>query len=83
MIQTDIFVIEYKLHGQQKSFVIRAKQMRNIDAWQWARLSPAADGLADRLHRCCLTRVCLKTQVPPSKFWRQCSRFEAKAKAAA
>lgn len=36
MIQTDIFVIEYKLHGQQKSFIIRAKQMRNLDAWQWA-----------------------------------------------
>ncbi|WP_445380985.1 hypothetical protein [Pseudomonas hunanensis] len=27
--------------------------------------------------------LCLKTQVSPSKFWRPCSRFEAKAKAAA
>lgn len=35
MIQTDIFVIEYKLHGEQKSFIIRAKEMRNLDAWQW------------------------------------------------
>lgn len=36
MSQTDIFVIEYKLHGHPKSFVIRAKSMRNVDAWHWA-----------------------------------------------
>ena len=36
MSQTDIFVIDYKLHGQSKSFVIRAKSMRNVDAWHWA-----------------------------------------------
>jgi hypothetical protein len=36
MSNVDIFVIEYKLHGQPKSFVIRAKTMRNADAWHWA-----------------------------------------------
>lgn len=36
MSQTDIFVIEYKHHGQPKSFIIRAKTMRNADAWHWA-----------------------------------------------
>lgn len=36
MSQTDIFVIDYKLYGQAKSFVIRAKAMRNVDAWHWA-----------------------------------------------
>ena len=36
MSNVDIFVIEYKLHGQPKSFVIRAKSMRNVDAWHWA-----------------------------------------------
>lgn len=36
MNRTDIFVIEYKLHGKSKSFIIRAKMMRNQDAWQWA-----------------------------------------------
>jgi hypothetical protein len=36
MRNTDIFVIEYKLHDQPKSFVIRAKSMRNADAWHWA-----------------------------------------------
>ena len=44
------------------------------------RLPPAADGFADRLHRCCLTRVRLKAQLSLSKLWRPCSRFEAKAK---
>jgi hypothetical protein len=32
----DIFVIEYKLYGEQKSFVIRSKLMNNAEAWQWA-----------------------------------------------
>ncbi|KPG96556.1 DUF6555 family protein [Pseudomonas sp. RIT-PI-r] len=36
MSNVDILVIEYKLHGQPKSFVIRAKTMRNADAWHWA-----------------------------------------------
>lgn len=36
MNRTDIFVIDYKLHGESKSFIIRAKTMRNADAWQWA-----------------------------------------------
>jgi hypothetical protein len=36
MSNVDIFVIEYKLHGQPRSFVIRAKTMRNADAWHWA-----------------------------------------------
>ena len=36
MSQTDTFVIDYKLYGQVKSFVIRAKAMRNVDAWHWA-----------------------------------------------
>ncbi|MFJ7797159.1 DUF6555 family protein [Pseudomonas sp. NPDC096950] len=36
MSQTDIFVIDYKLHGQSKSFVIRTRTMRGSDAWHWA-----------------------------------------------
>jgi hypothetical protein len=34
--QVNIFVIEYKLHGTPKSFVIRTKLMNNSEAWQWA-----------------------------------------------
>ncbi|MBC3207479.1 MULTISPECIES: DUF6555 family protein [unclassified Pseudomonas] len=36
MGHTDIFTIEYKLHGQAKSFVIRSKSMCNAAAWHWA-----------------------------------------------
>ncbi|KQV17948.1 hypothetical protein ASC74_03385 [Pseudomonas sp. Root329] len=36
MGRTDIFIIEYKLDGEPKSFVIRAKSMSNVDAWHWA-----------------------------------------------
>ncbi len=38
MSQTDTFVIDYKLYGQVKSFVIRAKAMRNVDAWHSGEL---------------------------------------------
>ena len=36
MNRTDLFVIEYKLHGEPRSFIIRAKTMCNADAWHWA-----------------------------------------------
>ena len=36
MSKVDIFVIAYKLHGEPKSFIIRAKEMNNAEAWQWA-----------------------------------------------
>lgn len=36
MKPVDIFVIEYRLHGKPKSFIIRTKMMNNTEAWQWA-----------------------------------------------
>lgn len=36
MTQSDMYVIDYQLHGEPKSFVIRAKLMNNAEAWQWA-----------------------------------------------
>jgi hypothetical protein len=36
MARTDIFIIDYKLHGQPKSFIIRAQAMGNVAAWHWA-----------------------------------------------
>lgn len=36
MSRTDLFIIEYQLHGEPKSFIIRTKTMRNSDAWHWA-----------------------------------------------
>ncbi|PRW86059.1 hypothetical protein C7A11_20710 [Pseudomonas simiae] len=29
-------IIDYKLHGKPKSFIIRSKTMQNADAWHWA-----------------------------------------------
>lgn len=31
-----LYVIEYKLHGTPKSFIIRAEVMNNAEAWHWA-----------------------------------------------
>lgn len=31
-----LFVIDYVLHGQEKSFVIRLPQLNNAEAWHWA-----------------------------------------------
>lgn len=36
MSRSDIFVIEYKLHGEPRSFIIRANAMSNVEAWHWA-----------------------------------------------
>jgi hypothetical protein len=35
-MNTDIYVIDYKLHGESRSFIIRAKIRSNADAWHWA-----------------------------------------------
>jgi len=35
-MNTGLYIIEYKIHGQMKSFIIRAKAMSNQDAWHWA-----------------------------------------------
>ena len=36
MNHTGLYIIEYKLHGEPKSFIIRAPVMCNADAWHWA-----------------------------------------------
>lgn len=35
-MNTDLYVIEYQLHGEPRSFIIRSKTMRNAEAWHWA-----------------------------------------------
>ncbi|MEX5684663.1 MULTISPECIES: DUF6555 family protein [Pseudomonas] len=35
-MNTDLYIIEYKLHGESKSFIIRTKIRSNADAWHWA-----------------------------------------------
>jgi hypothetical protein len=36
MPSPQLYVIDYCLHGQPKSFVIRAAHMNNDEAWHWA-----------------------------------------------
>lgn len=36
LMDSNLFVVAYKLHGELKSFIIRSKTMRNADAWHWA-----------------------------------------------
>lgn len=31
-----LYVIEYELHGQSKSFIIRLPELNNAEAWHWA-----------------------------------------------
>ena len=33
MMSSDLFTIEYRLHGERKAFVIRLEQMTNAEAW--------------------------------------------------
>ncbi|QXH77851.1 DUF6555 family protein [Pseudomonas salmasensis] len=36
MKHNDLFTIEYQLHGESKSFIVRAPRMDNAEAWHWA-----------------------------------------------
>lgn len=36
MARTDIFIIDYKLHDQPKSFILRARVMGDVQAWHLA-----------------------------------------------
>lgn len=36
MSTAKIYTIHYQLHGQPKSFVVRAEVMNNAEAWHWA-----------------------------------------------
>ncbi|WP_130908304.1 DUF6555 family protein [Pseudomonas sp. Sample_16] len=36
MSNVDIYVIEYRIYGEPRSFIIRSKLMNNAEAWQWA-----------------------------------------------
>jgi hypothetical protein len=36
MNRAEFFIIEYLLHGEPKTFIIRATTMRSVDAWHWA-----------------------------------------------
>ncbi|MCO7515132.1 hypothetical protein NJF44_07100 [Pseudomonas guariconensis] len=31
-----LYIIDYRLHGEQRSFIIRLERMDNAEAWHWA-----------------------------------------------
>ena len=36
MSDDNLYIIDYALHGERKSFIIRAPHMDNAEAWHWA-----------------------------------------------
>ncbi|MBN2991362.1 hypothetical protein JWR97_08140 [Pseudomonas cedrina subsp. fulgida] len=36
MKHNDLFTIRYRLHGEPRSFIVRAAHMNNAEAWHWA-----------------------------------------------
>lgn len=36
MLNQQLYVIEYQLHGEPRSFIIRVEKMDNAEAWHWA-----------------------------------------------
>ncbi|MDO7899146.1 DUF6555 family protein [Pseudomonas citrulli] len=36
MAGPSLYIIDYMLHGEPKSFIIRAEVMNNSEAWHWA-----------------------------------------------
>lgn len=36
MPPTTLYIIEYLIHGEPKSFIVRADRMNNAEAWHWA-----------------------------------------------
>lgn len=36
MPSTTLYIIEYTIHGDLKSFIVRAERMNNAEAWHWA-----------------------------------------------
>jgi hypothetical protein len=68
-----LFVIDYTQHGAAKSFIIRADNMDNAEAWHWA----SCDAGVGRIGRFGLEKVRKTSKPMAEKFgieqvvWRQ------------
>lgn len=51
-----LYVIEYELHGAEKTFIVRADVMNNAEAWHWASCD-AGVGIIPRFGRQKIKRV--------------------------
>ncbi|MFF7708568.1 DUF6555 family protein [Pseudomonas sp. NPDC007930] len=45
-----LFIIDYRLHGSQKSFVLRHDHMDNAEAWHWASCDAGIGHIARNRH---------------------------------
>lgn len=36
MAEHKLYIIEYELHGDYRTFIIRQERMDNVEAWHWA-----------------------------------------------
>lgn len=73
MNNAKLYVIDYTLHGEAKSFVIRAEKMDNGEAWHWA----SCDAGVGRIGKFGRDQVKKTTKPTAEKFgieavsWRQ------------
>jgi hypothetical protein len=80
MNNAKLFVIDYTLHGEAKSFIIRLERLDALEAWHWA----SCDAGVGRIGRFARERVKKTSQEQAEKFgiknvqWR---RSDARAQA--
>jgi len=64
MTNAKLFVIDYTLHGQPKSFIIRLEKLDNAEAWHWA----SCDAGVGRIGRFAREQVKKTSQPQAEKF---------------
>lgn len=80
MNNAKLFVIDYSLHGEPKSFIIRLEKLDAAEAWHWA----SCDARVGRIGRFAREQVKKTSQQQAEKFgithvqWR---RSDARAQA--
>ena len=80
MNNAKLFVIDYILHGEPKSFIIRLEKLDTVEAWHWA----SCDAGVGRIGRFAREHVKKTSQEQAEKFgitnvqWR---RSDARAQA--
>jgi len=64
MNNAKLFVIDYTLHGQPKSFIIRLEKLDDAEAWHWA----SCDAGVGRIGRFAREKVKKTSQPQAEKF---------------
>ncbi|MFC6339757.1 hypothetical protein GIR22_25555 [Pseudomonas sp. CCM 7891] len=64
MVNAKLFVIDYTLHGQPKSFIIRLEKLDMPEAWHWA----SCDAGVGRIGRFAREQVKKTSQLQAEQF---------------